>query len=236
MVETRLNSDERKQAIIDAATPLFAKKGFVGTTTKDIAEAAEVSEALLYRHFPGKESLFGAIQDCLCASKQSAMSLIFKLKPSTETLVFFIYLMVRCIKEPMGTGAAEADSNALPRLMFKSMTEDGKFARTFLEGSFYKLMKPFKASLHAALGAGDMVESPLNDEERLWFTHNLTIVQRLNSLPPEPVFNYQRNSQALIEDTIWFALRGMGLKDEAIAKYLDFDKLERDYNRILKHT
>ncbi len=231
MVEIRLSSEERKQAIIDAATPLFARKGFVGTTTKDIAEAAEVSEALLYRHFPGKESLFGAIQDCLCTAKASVMSQIFKLEPSTETLVLFTYLMVRCIKDPMGT----ADTDALPRLMFKSMTEDGKFARTFLEGSFYKIMKPFKASLQAATEAGDMVASPLSEEERLWFTHNMTIVQRLNSLPPEPVFNYQRNSEALIQDTTWFALRGMGLKDEAMEKYLDFDKLDRDFNRMLKH-
>ena len=43
----RLDSEARRRRIVDAALPLFARKGFAGTTTKEIAEAAEVSEALL---------------------------------------------------------------------------------------------------------------------------------------------------------------------------------------------
>ncbi len=232
MVETRLSSEDRKQAIIDAATPLFAKKGFVGTTTKDIAEAAQVSEALLYRHFPGKDCLFEAIQDCLCQAKGDAMNFVSKLEPSTETLVLFVYLMVRFIKQSVGV----ADADALPRLMFKSMTEDGKFARTFMEGSFYLMLESFKASLEAAEKAGDMVPSPLNHEERLWFSHHMVMVQRLNTLPPEPVFDYRKNEDALIYDTTWFALRGMGLKDEAIEKYLKIEKLGRLFDRIAKEN
>ncbi len=229
MVEMRLSSEERKQAIIEAATPLFAKRGFVGTTTKDIAEAAEVSEALLYRHFPSKDSLFKAIQNCLC-NACGPMTYVSKLEPSTETLVLFVYLTIRFIKQSVGV----VDADALPRLMFKSMTEDGKFARTFLEGSFYLLLKPFKASLEAAEKAGDLVPSPLNHEERLWFTHHMAIVQRLNTLPPEPVFEYRKNEDALIHDTTWFALRGMGLKDEAIEEYLKIEKLDRIFDRITK--
>ena len=52
MANTRLDSDERRQAIVEAAVPLFARKGFSGATTRELAEAAGVSEALLYRHFP----------------------------------------------------------------------------------------------------------------------------------------------------------------------------------------
>ena len=40
MANTRLDSDERRQAIVDAAVPLFARKGFGGTTTRELAEAA----------------------------------------------------------------------------------------------------------------------------------------------------------------------------------------------------
>jgi AcrR family transcriptional regulator len=40
---------------------LFSEKGFNGTTTKEIAELAEVNEALIFRHFSTKRELYGAI-------------------------------------------------------------------------------------------------------------------------------------------------------------------------------
>src|SRR5579883_1509167 len=61
MAATRLDNDERRAAIIAAAVPLFARKGFSGTTTREIAEAANVSEALLFKHFPSKKRLYGEI-------------------------------------------------------------------------------------------------------------------------------------------------------------------------------
>jgi len=54
----RLDSDERRKAIVEAAVPLFARNGFSGTTTRELAAAAGVSEALLFRHFPSKQSVF----------------------------------------------------------------------------------------------------------------------------------------------------------------------------------
>jgi AcrR family transcriptional regulator len=40
---------------------LFAANGFTGTTTKQIARAAGVSEALLFKHFPTKHALYTAM-------------------------------------------------------------------------------------------------------------------------------------------------------------------------------
>ena len=53
---------ERKAAIVEAALPLFARQGFAATTTKQLALAAGVSEALLYKHFPSKEALYREIK------------------------------------------------------------------------------------------------------------------------------------------------------------------------------
>src|SRR5262244_2632649 len=61
MAAIRLDGDERRKAIVLAAVPLFARKGFAGTTTKELAEAAGISEALLFRHFPSKKHLYGEI-------------------------------------------------------------------------------------------------------------------------------------------------------------------------------
>ncbi|MDP3090812.1 MAG: TetR/AcrR family transcriptional regulator [Nitrospira sp.] len=58
---SRQSSTERQASLIQAATTLFAKKGFNGTTTKEIARAAGISEALVFKHFPTKRALYAAI-------------------------------------------------------------------------------------------------------------------------------------------------------------------------------
>lgn len=50
-----------REKILESAIELFAEKGFNGTTTKEIAEAAEVNESLIFRHFSTKRDLYGAI-------------------------------------------------------------------------------------------------------------------------------------------------------------------------------
>jgi TetR/AcrR family transcriptional regulator len=57
----RMRGDERREQLIRVAINLFSHKGFSGTTTKEIAQAAGVTEALIFRHFPTKEALYDAI-------------------------------------------------------------------------------------------------------------------------------------------------------------------------------
>jgi AcrR family transcriptional regulator len=52
---------DRRQDILAAAMQLFAKNGFRGTTTRDLATQAEVNEAIIFRHFKNKEELYSAI-------------------------------------------------------------------------------------------------------------------------------------------------------------------------------
>src|SRR5229473_7549669 len=49
--------DTKRPVIVRAATSLFAEKGIDGTSMRDIAEAAGVREAAIYRHFAGKDDL-----------------------------------------------------------------------------------------------------------------------------------------------------------------------------------
>ena len=57
----RLKAPQRREQLIDVATKLFAKRGYDATTTAAIAEAAGVTEPILYRHFDSKQELFVAI-------------------------------------------------------------------------------------------------------------------------------------------------------------------------------
>jgi AcrR family transcriptional regulator len=60
---TRMAGDERRQQILIIAMRLFSEDGFRGTTTKKIAEASGISEAMVFRHFANKEELYSAILD-----------------------------------------------------------------------------------------------------------------------------------------------------------------------------
>ena len=59
----RMAGEERRLQILAVAVRLFSQKGFRGTTTKEIAQAAGVSEAMVFRHFATKEELYAAILD-----------------------------------------------------------------------------------------------------------------------------------------------------------------------------
>jgi TetR/AcrR family transcriptional regulator len=59
----RLSASERREQLIEIALDLFSRKGFKGTTTREIASAAGVTEAIIFRHFETKEQLYTAIID-----------------------------------------------------------------------------------------------------------------------------------------------------------------------------
>lgn len=50
-----------RERIIDAAAGVLTDLGLARATTKEIARAAGISEAALYKHFSGKEELFVAV-------------------------------------------------------------------------------------------------------------------------------------------------------------------------------
>jgi AcrR family transcriptional regulator len=59
----RMAGEDRRRQILQVAMRLFSQHGFRGTTTKEIAQAAGVSEAMVFRHFANKEELYSAIID-----------------------------------------------------------------------------------------------------------------------------------------------------------------------------
>jgi len=57
----RLPAEDRRRQLLDTALDFFSRKGFEGTTTKEIANAAGVTEAIIFRHFPSKQALYNAV-------------------------------------------------------------------------------------------------------------------------------------------------------------------------------
>lgn len=54
-------SERRRQAIIQAATEVFLRHGYLGATTDEVAALASVSKQTLYKHFGDKQHLFAEV-------------------------------------------------------------------------------------------------------------------------------------------------------------------------------
>jgi TetR/AcrR family transcriptional repressor of mexJK operon len=54
-------SDRKRRAIVEAATTVFLRNGYLGTSMDEIAALAAVSKQTVYKHFADKQSLFSEI-------------------------------------------------------------------------------------------------------------------------------------------------------------------------------
>jgi TetR/AcrR family transcriptional regulator len=66
-----MSGENRRRQLIEVAIDLFSQKGFGGTTTKEIAAAAGVTEAIIFRHFANKQDFYQAILDYKCAQSSA---------------------------------------------------------------------------------------------------------------------------------------------------------------------
>ena len=73
-----MTSEDRKKQILASAIKVFVENGYIGSTTAEIAKAANISEVTLFRHFSSKKDIFIAsiepivfstLKDSITASK-----------------------------------------------------------------------------------------------------------------------------------------------------------------------
>jgi AcrR family transcriptional regulator len=215
----RLPAEQRRAAIIAAVRQVFAERGFHGTTTRALAEAAGVSEALLFKHFPDKEALFTAMQLACSGQDMDRYERLEALEPSASTLVLMVHFLVSVIVRAGTSG--ENERAIQDRLALRSLAEDGEFASLLLRPVVSRWIPKVEQCLAAATAAGDADAAPVLADLGGWFIHNLAAMIRFHQLPANPAVDYGVPLDRLVEQVVWFALRGLGLKDEAI---------RRDYN------
>ena len=89
----RLTGKERRQIILEAARPLLAINGFKGTSVREIAKAANISEALLYKHFKGKKETYTEILEYAAGIGSNLADELKEIEPGTEKLITMVYFM-----------------------------------------------------------------------------------------------------------------------------------------------
>src|SRR6185436_7281614 len=81
-----LPAAERRKRIVRGAMEAFAKSGFRGTRSRDVAKAAGVSEALIFKHFPNKRAMQKAIIEERIRQTGDFLSAELKKAPVQEAL------------------------------------------------------------------------------------------------------------------------------------------------------
>ena len=217
MREKRLSCDARKEAIVKAVLPLFARNGFAKTTTKQLAQAAGVSEALLYKHFPSKETLYAQIQDYGCQGCDPELRQLLERGPSSSTLVHIIYYAMRAII--IGRSCEKMCPETRHRMILNSCLEDGSFTRFLLHNRFAENLNRIAECMEAAIASGDMIRSPVRKQNLLLFTPHVASMVATLHLPKRPVVEYKATREEILRQAVWFALRGLGMKDDAIKRH-----------------
>ncbi|HEY7319213.1 MAG TPA: TetR/AcrR family transcriptional regulator [Candidatus Binatia bacterium] len=213
---SRLSSDERRQAIIEAVKDAFAKKGFDRTTSKDLAKAARVSEALLYKYFPTKQSLYQAmLHACAETPIWSKTDCIEGVKPSTATLIVMVDSLISQVVEGR---SVYFDGAVLGRLAVRCLLDEGDFGRTVLKPFTNNWMATFEKCLKNAAASGDLREYPTTPHLCAWLLHHIALGLMLHASPRKPVA-YKVPKHTLVRETVCFALRGIGLRDEPIKRH-----------------
>lgn len=137
-----MTGDRRRELILQAAFGLFSKRGFSGTTTKDIAKASGVSEAMVYKHFSSKDELYGALlhnKKCVEGHQQlpweENKELVAAMEADDDFGVFF-HFAIRALDK-------QQEDIAFMRMIFYSALEEHEMADTFFTefvGKLYEFL------------------------------------------------------------------------------------------------
>jgi AcrR family transcriptional regulator len=206
----RISGDERRRKIIRIARDAFASKGLDGTRTAELARLAGVSERLLYKHFPSKKALHEATLKSYI--DEFSIKRVLELEPSTSSLVLLThFLITRFLTESL-------EHESFLRLGIRSLAEDGAFVRFAHRQGVDSLLEKLQRCIESAVKSGDIPKDSRPVPSSL-FIQALVMGASHAMLPKPPILDFQLDRPQLIEQLVWFALRGICLDDRVIARY-----------------
>lgn len=95
--QKRMSKEDRSMQILEAAMAVFVEKGFTGTTTVEIAEAAGISEVTLFRHFSTKQEIFlEGIKPILFSTLKESIETSKEMSPK-DKLEYILYERIQLI-------------------------------------------------------------------------------------------------------------------------------------------
>jgi AcrR family transcriptional regulator len=115
---------KQRERILNAAAPVFARHGFLGTKVTDIAAAAGVSHGLVHHYFGSKAEVFVAIIERTMSSADALPKLLLSMQGTyRERLAWFAQMILEGVKampevfflsiEAVANAAAPAEARRL---------------------------------------------------------------------------------------------------------------------------
>lgn len=210
----RLSATERKHHLLDAALPLLERDGLRLVSTRELARAAGVSEALLFKHFPTREALYeGVYQHCARRLPLESVDLT-KLPVNAQTLVRLVHFSARALLVPQN-----AEYRATSRLIADSLLGDGVFARKMLRNARMRALEAkVVACVKQGIATGEIRREGPPPANRFWFARNIAAQAYLHRLPSPTPVNYDRDVRNIVHQATQFALRGLGLREDLVQR------------------
>ncbi|NBD31436.1 MAG: TetR family transcriptional regulator [Cyanobacteria bacterium] len=101
MVTQQRSRDQRREAILKAATDLFLEQGYDRTSLEQIIERAGGSRRTIYQHFGNKEGLFVAVVEAILEHLLERLSMLnWQQNPPEEALVEAGTAFVKALTAP----------------------------------------------------------------------------------------------------------------------------------------
>lgn len=183
----------RRVQIVDAAARLFAEKGFHRTTTKDIAEAADVSEGTLYNYFENKEDMLLGIMSRLVETQHLTASLIWSIPDDARE---FLFTMLSQRKEFVKRDGAMLQS------VFSEILVDPDLRQQYYQELVLPNFELLEAHLHARRDLGQIrdVDLPLAARILIALTTGLFFLEVLG----DPLVNERWDDISQLITNIFF--------------------------------
>ncbi|WP_420381817.1 TetR/AcrR family transcriptional regulator [Novosphingobium sp.] len=216
MTRKRIPGTERRTQIVTAARRVFSRHGYDGAKTLQIAREANVSEALVYRHFPSKLALYRAVLRQVFADQDDRWREQGIRDEGTPGLVQAIHGFIAASVAD-ATDPERLDTN---RMMLASLAGDGSYASLIYRRSQRRNGQTMDAAYAAARADGGLSGEALDVPAAAMFLEHVgSMIAAIGALPPaaQP---YGVAGDELVRQATWFCLRGIGMSDAEIRKHL----------------
>lgn len=218
MPAPRLSGADRRSSIIAAAKAVFARYGLEGARTQQIAQAAGVSEALIFRHFTNKAQIYQAVLRDVIADQNAAFGKMGAgaMEASTEGLLEIVRQLIE--HAMLGQQASNAEGM---RMVMGSLAGDGGYARLVYRRALRLFLPALERALEAARAEGALnghILSPINAGAFIEHVGTMMLIARCHSRTAIP---YDEDDSAVRRDAILFCARGLGIAEDRIVTYLD---------------
>lgn len=215
MARTRIPGTERRTQIVAAARRVFSRHGYDGAKTLQIAREAKISEALVYRHFPSKLSLYRAVLRQVFVEQDERWQEQGIHAEGSMGLAEAIHTFIIA----SANDAHDPERRDTHRMTLASLAGDGSYASLIYRRSQRRNSAIMDAAYASAREDGGLDGEALDVSAAVMFIEHVgTMIAAIGALPPA-ARPYGVEGDDLIRQATWFCLRGIGMTDSAIRTY-----------------